>query len=453
MDILNKNDIFEAQMTGYTSDGRGVCRVLGHAVFVKGALEGETWRIKILKSAGSVVYAKGEERLSVSPDRAVPNCPLFGACGGCDTMHMSYAEELRFKLGRVNDAFRRIGGLELTADVIVPSALTEGYRNKAIYNFEQTTDGPICGFYRAGSHEVVPLTRCLLQPEASDACVLAVCAWMKERRVSAYDDRSDKGAIRHVFVRSSGNGDVLCCVVSREGLGKHTKSLVTALQAACPRLVGVVLNINKTPGNSVLSGDFYTLWGEGTLTDTLCGLEFSLSPQAFYQINPPQAEKLYALALDFAAPESGDTVLDLYCGAGTISLALAARAGTVIGAEIVPEAIQNASENAERNGITNAEFICADAGDAARELSERGIKPAVVVVDPPRKGMSEEAVTAVSSMSPRRVVYVSCDPATLARDLKKFTSLGYLPLRATAVDMFPRTSHVECVVLMGRGEE
>ena len=221
-----------------------------------------------------------------------------------------------------------------------------------------------------------------------------------------------------------------------------------SLRRGCPGLVGVVECLNRSESNTVLSGEFRTLWGSSALTDVLCGSEFELSPQAFYQINPPQAERLYELAVDYALPEPGGTVLDLYCGAGTISLALARRAGRVIGAEIVPEAVENARRNAARNGIGNAEFICADAGDAARLLSERGIRPDAIVVDPPRKGMSEEALRQVAKMQPKRIAYVSCDPATLARDLKRLTELGYVPQKAVAVDMFPKTAHVETVVLL-----
>lgn len=221
-----------------------------------------------------------------------------------------------------------------------------------------------------------------------------------------------------------------------------------SLRLGCPGLVGVVECLNRSESNTVLAGEFRTLWGSSTLTDVLCGSEFELSPQAFYQINPPQAERLYELAVDYALPEPGGTVLDLYCGAGTISLALARRAGQVIGAEIVPEAVENARRNAARNGIGNAEFICADAGDAARLLSERGIRPDAIVVDPPRKGMSEEALRQVAKMQPKRIAYVSCDPATLARDLKRLTELGYVPQKAVAVDMFPKTAHVETVVTL-----
>lgn len=448
-----KNEIYEAAITSYTSEGLGVCRIGGMAVFVKGALAGETWRVRIMKVGGSVAYARGEECLSPVGARVKPACPVFGKCGGCDCMHMTYAEELRFKRDKVSDALRRIGGLDVEAGGIVPSDSVCGYRNKAIYNIAPGPDGPVFGFYRAGSHDVAATDRCLLQSEESDRCAASVCAWMRRQNVSAYTDAGG-GVIRHVFVRRARNGDAVCCVVaSRAPGGKAEMSLVSALREACPQLTGVVLCVNSQPGNTVLSGKFRTLWGCADVTDTLCGFQFVLAPQAFYQINPPQAERLYALAVELAVPEHAGTVLDLYCGAGTISLCLSRRADRVIGAEIVPQAIENAKENAARNGVNNTEFICGDAGEAAEELKRRDVTPDAVVVDPPRKGMSEDAVRAVAAMAPRRIAYVSCDCATLARDLKLFAALGYRTVSATPVDMFPRTSHVECVAALVRDGE
>lgn len=258
-----------------------------------------------------------------------------------------------------------------------------------------------------------------------------------------------KEGVRHVYTRRARDGAAICCVVVGRRLSPALSlSLTAALRAACPKLVGVVECVNASPGNTVLSGQLRTLWGSGTLLDTLCGSEFELSPRAFYQINPPQAERLYQLALDCALPEPGGTALDLYCGAGTISLCLAKRAARVIGAEIVPEAVENARANAARNGVKNAEFICADAGEAAKELKNRGMTPDVIVVDPPRKGLEAAALEQIASMHPPRLTYVSCDPATLARDLKRLTELGYRAEKAVAVDMFPRTSHVETVALL-----
>ena len=444
MEELRKNNIYEAEVTGLTSEGAGVCRICGRAVFVPRAIPGERWRIRIVKVTKTAVYGRGEELLSASPERVEPACPNFGRCGGCSFLHMSYKAELRYKLERVNDAFKRIGGLELCAERIIGSETVEGYRNKSIVAVGEAENGPVAGFYRSGSHDIVPVERCLLQSDEASACARSVTGWMKRRGV-----RAGSGGVRHVYTRRARDGAALCCVVTgRRFSPALARTLVESLRRGCPGLVGVVECLNRSESNTVLSGEFRTLWGSSTLTDVLCGSEFELSPQAFYQINPPQAERLYELAVDYALPEPGGTVLDLYCGAGTISLALARSAGQVIGAEIVPEAVENARRNAARNGIGNAEFICADAGDAARLLSERGIRPDAIVVDPPRKGMSEEALRQVAKMQPKRIAYVSCDPATLARDLKRLTELGYVPQKAVAVDMFPKTAHVETVVLL-----
>lgn len=436
-------------MTGLTSEGAGVCRIGGRAVFVPRALPGETWRVRIVKVTKTVVYGRGEECLSASPERTEPDCPNFGRCGGCNLMHMSYAAELQMKLDRVNDALRRIGGTDVRAERILGSECVEGYRNKAIYAVGEGENGPVAGFYRSGSHDIIPAPDCLLQSDEASKCAGAVIDWMRTNGVDAWNGRS--GTVRHVYTRRARDGSALCCVVTGKRLSAAlARSLTEALCETCPKLTGIVECVNRTEGNTVLSGEFRTLWGSGVLRDRLCGFEFELAPQAFYQINPPQAERLYAQALEYALPEHGGTALDLYCGAGTISLCLSQRAGRVIGAEIVPQAVENARANAERNGVTNVEFICADAGEAAKALKARGISPDAIVVDPPRKGMDAPALEAIASMRPRRLVYVSCDPATLARDIARLRPLGYEADRALAVDMFPRTAHVETVCLLSK---
>ena len=454
MEALRKNEIYDCAITGLTSEAMGVGRINGQAVFVRGVLPGELWRVKIVKVGKTVAYGRGEECLSPSPspDRVAPGCPAYGRCGGCSCRHMSYKCELAFKLSKVNDALRRIGGADIVCDGILGSEDTERYRNKAIYAIGGSAAEPVYGFFRANSHDVVGVEGCLLQSESADRCAAAVCGWMRRYGVEPYDVKSGSGSVRHVFTRTARDGSAVCCVVSAGGFGAKTQPLVDALREACPELKGVVLCVNRTRGNTVLAGDFHTLWGEPDLTDTLCGFEFEIAPQAFYQVNPPQAARLYRRAVELALPEPGGTVLELYCGAGTISLALAARAKRVIGAEIVPEAVENARANAQRNGVKNVEFICADAAEAAARFAGEGGRPDVIVVDPPRKGMGAEALDAVASMQPERIVYVSCDPATLARDIARLRPHGYLAERAIAVDMFPRTAHVETVVLLSKGE-
>ncbi len=451
MEMLAKNQLYTAEITGYAADGAGVCHIGGRAVFVKNTIVGETWEVRILKVTASAVYGKAERCITPSPNRQRPPCPVFRKCGGCSLLHMTYDEELRMKLGRVNDAIRRIGGLDFAVQHIVGMEAPAHYRNKAIYAVGMQDGVPVKGFYRASSHDVTPVDTCLLQQPLADRAADAVCRWMQENGAAPYDEATGKGTVRHLFTRCAVHtADAVLCIVSARGFGAKTEDLVAYVRVQCPELTGVVLNVNKKKGNVVLAGDFYTLWGKAELTDVLCGLTFTLSPQAFYQVNPTQAERLYERAVQYAVASPDDTVLDLYCGAGTISLCLAQRAAHVIGAEIVPEAVQNAAENAARNGVENAEFLCADAGAAAAQLAARGLKPDCVVVDPPRKGMYPEAIDAIVSMQPQRIVYVSCDPGTLARDLKLLHERGYAPTAAEAVDMFPHTPHVETVVLLSR---
>ena len=449
MSALKKNEIYTVSIDGYGSQAQGVCHIDGRAVFVPRALPGESWEIKILKVTNTAVYARGEKLLLPSPRRQEAECPWFGVCGGCDCRHMSYEEELDFKLRRVNDALEHIGRQSLKARRIIGSDSISRYRNKGIFAFAPGEGGARFGFYRERSHQLIPVDRCLIQNELTERCAAAVARFINSRGIPAYDEESGRGTVRHVFCRRAVNtGDAIACIVAARGFGGCTQELVKELRLACPELTGIVLNINKSRGNTVLAGDFHTLWGRADMEDILCSFRFSISPQAFFQINPPQAQRLYELALDYACPERVGLAFDLYCGAGTISLCLARRADKVIGAEIVPEAVENAAANAAANGVENTEFICGDAGQAARELESRGLKPEVVVVDPPRKGMDEKAVEAVAAMGPTRIVYVSCGPATLARDILRFNALGYELRSATAVDMFPRTCHVETVCLL-----
>ena len=441
---LIKNALFEAEIDGLTSQAHGVCRLEGRAVFVPGALPGERWRVRVVKVTKTAVYGRGEALLRPSPHRTAPPCPAFGKCGGCDTMHMDYAAELDFKLERVNDALRRIGGLSLRAERILGADSVEGYRNKAIYNF---APGPVCGFYRARSHDVIAAPRCLLQPEVFDRAARALLDWMIQNRVPAYDEATGRGLIRHLFLRRTG-ADLAACIVAA---GPVEASAADALRAVCPELTGVLLCENSRPGNVVMDGPVRVLWGSGTVTESLCGARLVLSPLTFFQVNTAQAQRLYALAGEYAQP-AGKTVLDLYCGAGSIGLAVARDAKKLIGSDIVPSAVENARQNARLCGLAQAEYICGDAADVAQRLAAQALRPDVVITDPPRKGMDEAVLRAIVSMSPERLVYVSCDPATLARDLKRLSAMGYAPVRCAAVDMFPRTAHVETVVQLSKGE-
>ena len=452
MEQLKKNEIFEAVIESYGSDGSGVARILGRAVFVPKTIVGETWRIVITKVTAAAVYGRALEAITLSPERREPECENCLRCGGCSLWHMSYAEELRFKKQRVNDALKHIGHQIVQVGSITGSDDMLHYRNKGIYAVRDIGGRACKGFFAPRSHELVPVSHCLIQSGIADRTAEAVVQFLNDKSIPAYDEKTRRGLVRHVYVRCAVNtSDAVAVIVANGGFGARTQELVWHLRRACPELTGIVLNVNKTSGNTVLAGSFHTLWGRDTVRDSLGGIVYELAPQAFYQINPPQAERLYKKTVEYAAPE-GKTVLDMYCGAGTISLFLAKSAARVIGAEIIPEAVDNARENARRNGIENAEFICADASEAAERFLRDGARPEAIVVDPPRRGMDEAAVRALCGMAPERIVYVSCNPATLARDITVFASCGYALTRAEAVDMFPRTSHVETVVLLSKGE-
>ena len=449
MAALEKNQIHTVTIDGYSSEGLGVCRVEGQVVFVHGALQGEVCAVQILKVLKRTAFARVAEVAEPSPERRVPDCPHFPACGGCQLRHMSYEEELRFKRRKVEDALGRIGGVENVLEEMIGSGETLRYRNKS--QFPVDGAGRI-GFYRARSHQVIPAADCLLQSEAANAAAETVGRYMERYQVPGYDETARRGLIRHVYVRTNAAGQALVCLVVNGRALPEEGALSDMLRESCPGIVGVVLNCNTADTNVVLGREYRTLWGAGELTDTLCGHRFALSPAAFYQVNRAQAERLYGKALEYAGLAGTETVLELYCGAGTITLTMAPHARRVLGAEIVPEAVANARRNAADNGIGNAEFFLGDAGAVAERLAAERLHAHVVVVDPPRKGLGEEVVAAIARIGPERVVYVSCDCATLARDVQRFRAAGYALRRAAAVDLFPRTTHVECAALLVRGD-
>ena len=447
MEHLQKDKICTGTVEGYSSEGCGIVRLDGAVVFVPGAVRGETIDLKITKVMKAAAAGEIVRIHKPSPDRATPECPYYGRCGGCDFQHLTYPEELRAKRQRVQDALERLGGTDIRVEEILGAKDPTHYRNKSQYPVG--ADGAI-GFYRARSHQVVPVKRCLIQSAAADAAAAAVGEWMRRYRVAPYDETTGRGLVRHVYVRVNQRGESLCCVVLNGKQAPREPELAAYIRAAAPRTVGVLVNTNTRWGNVVLGERYRTVWGQDFLMDTLCGLEFKLSVPSFYQVNRDQAEVLYGKALEFADLTGTETALDLYCGIGTITLCLAKRAGRVIGAEIVPAAIRDAKENAARNHIENAEFFCGDAAEVAAKLEAEGLRPDVITVDPPRKGLAPEVIGSIAAMGPARVVYVSCDPATLGRDVKRFGELGYRAVRACAVDMFPGTRHVESVVRLDR---
>ena len=447
MEALEKGSVYTAVIDGYSSEGLGIARVNGAVVFVPHAVRGEEIDLRITKVMKTSYAGEIVKIHNPSPERMEPECPYAGKCGGCAYRHLTYPEELWAKRQRVQDALTRIGGLDLTVEEILGAKNPEHYRNKSQYPVG--ADGSI-GFFQARTHKVVPIRRCLIQTEAADRTAQAVGEWMRRYKISAYDETTGKGLVRHVCVRVNRKGESLCCVVVNGNKVPREPELAAYVTAAVPHTVGVLLNSNTRRGNVILGDKYRTLFGRNYLMDTLCGLEFKLSMPSFYQVNRDQAEVLYGKALEFAGLTGNETVLDLYCGIGTITLCLAKAAKRVIGAEIVPPAIRDAKENALRNHIENAEFFCGDAADIAAKLESDGLRPDVVTVDPPRKGLAPEVIASVAAMGPEKVVYVSCDPATLGRDVKIFREFGYEAKRAAAVDMFPGTAHVETVVLLSR---
>ena len=448
--MLEKNKIYEAVICDYTAEGLGVAKIEGCAVFIPNAIVGEKCTVRIERIGKTWAAGKITQLLEKSPHRVNRECPVAKLCGGCDFWHMDYEEESRLKADRVRQALNRIGGEQLEELPILSAPTCYGYRNKAQYPVSSKKGRAFAGFFRAGTHQVVENERCLILPEETDNVKKIVVDYVNHYRISTYDEETGKGLLRHIYVRRGAvSGQVLVCLVVNGRKLPHTEDLIRRLQAV-PGFASLVLAVNTRPGNAILGNEFINLFGPGYIEDTLCGLQFRLSPRSFYQVNHQQAQRLYEAAISQAQITKDDLVLDLYCGVGTITLAMAKAAGKVIGVEVVEQAVQDAWENAKRNGIENAEFFCGDAGKAALELEAKGIRPDVVVVDPPRKGLNADAIEALDKMSPRRIVYVSCDPATLARDVALLKERGYRLLNAMAADLFPRCAHVESIVCLVR---
>lgn len=443
--MLKKNEIYRARVTGFTSEGLGVCRVEGCAVFVPNAAPDEEYDLRIVHVGKTAAHGRIVNIITRSPDRVNRACVYAKLCGGCDFHHLTYEAELEIKRQRVLDALNRLGGQNLETLAITGATTCEGYRNKAQYPV--SAEGK-AGFFKKGTHEVVSIDRCLILPETSDRAKKTVIDWAKTYGVRPYNEATHTGLLRHIFVRTAAaTGEIMVCLVINGEDVPHKKALIEGLKQI-DGMASICLNCNTRRGNAVLGETTKLLWGKASIEDILCGLRFSISPRSFYQVNRNQAEVLYEKALAAADLHGTETVIDLYCGTGTITLCLAKKAKEVIGVEVIGAAIENAKQNAERNGIENVRFFCADAGQAAAKLASEGTKPDVIVVDPPRKGLTAEVIDAIAEMSPERVVYVSCDPATLARDVRLLTERGYRLQTAEAVDLFPRCSHVECVVRM-----
>lgn len=451
--MLSKNDIIPLKITSTTAEGSGVGKTEdGVAVFVPLSAVGDELTVRILKVKKTYAFGKIEEIIFPAESRTQPDCPYFSKCGGCVWRHISYDEEYRLKRQKVADAVERIGGIKTEIKPIISSEKTLRYRNKAQLPVAVSKEGVLqMGFYAFHSHRIIDCADCLLQPEIFNSVMRITRDFMRKTDNDCYDERSGKGRLRHLYIRYGELTDELmvCYVVNGNGL-KQEDVLVKMLRDGLPNLKTVIINSNREKTNVILGRKNRTIFGSGFITDKLCGLTFRISPFSFWQINRAQAERLYEKAREYAALTGSENVLDLYCGTGTIGLTMAKSCKQLIGVEIIEDAVRDAEQNAAVNSICNARFICADAETAASQLESEGVRPDVVVLDPPRKGCGEALVKTIGKMSPDRIVYVSCDPATLARDLKYFEEQGYKTLDVTPVDMFPRTAHVEAVVMMSR---
>ncbi len=449
---LKKNDEIELSITALSSEGSGIGHYKGMAVFVDSAAVGDTLKVHIIKVKSSYAVGKIVKIIKPSKHRIPPDCPVYDRCGGCSYRHISYEQELTVKRQRVEDALRRIGGLNISVDEIISQENTDCYRNKAQYPIGFDADGKtVIGFYARKSHRIIDSRNCALQPPEFEAILNVIAKWAAENGVSFYDEEKHQGLLRHIYLRKGRvtGQTMVCLVINGDSVPKADK-LIHTLAETDKTVCSVVLNINRNKTNVILGETCKTLFGSDFIEDELCGLRFRISPLSFYQVNPAGAELLYKKAAEMAKLKKTDVLLDLYCGAGTIGLSMADKVKKVIGAEIIEPAIENAKENARLNGIENAEFFCSDAAEISARLLEKGFQPTVIVLDPPRKGCSREMVETAVKLSPKRIVYVSCDPATLARDCKLFGELGYEAKKAVAVDMFPRTVHVETVVQLVR---
>lgn len=450
--MFARNQCFEMTCESFGQDAQGVCRQDGIAVFVPGLLPGERARVRIVKPEKRYAFGRIEELLERSPNRAEPFCPIYKRCGGCVCQHMTYETSLAFKRRQVQDLLERVGGLSIEVPPVLGMAHPFGYRNKGAYPVAQVGGAPACGFFATRSHDLVPLPQngCAIQGEDSAKATQAVLAWMRRNNVPAYDELSGLGLVRHIMTRSTTHGELMVVlVVTRADIPKASQ-LIELLKAAVSGLCSICLSINSRRTNVILGTDIRVLWGKGTMEDTLCGLRFSVSPLSFFQVNPAQTEKLYGLALEYAGLTGSETVVDAYCGAGTISLLLAQKAKKVIGIEIVPEAIQNANENAVRNHIENAKFHVGATEDLLPRLIADGLRPDVIVLDPPRKGCDPAVLEAIIAAAPKRVVYVSCGAPTLARDAKLLAEGGYTAEKVQCVDMFCWTGAVETVMVLSQ---
>lgn len=450
---MKKNDIYTAEITDITNIGSGVCRIDGRVVFVPMTAIGDKCRIKILKVKDSYAYGKTEEILAPSPDRIPMDCPSFGKCGGCSFRHITYEAEIAAKERFIKDAFTRTTNLNPEFLPIIKNDHITRYRNKAQYPLGKDKNGQaVCGFYAQNSHRIIPCQDCLLQPEIFSEITEFILQYIRRNKLSIYNEEENKGVLRHICLREGHHsGEINVTIVARRNI-PELKKLSKELMAKFPAIKGVVLNLNKKDTNVIMGEEELTLAGEPTIQDVMCGNTVSISPKSFYQVNTPMAERLYEAAKNFAQP-GGKTVADIYCGIGTIGLSLAREAKQLIGVEIVESAIKNAKINAVQNSMANADFYCSDADNAAEIIAKAGITPDVVILDPARKGCRKSVLQSLAALNPERIVMISCNPSTAARDCAELETLGYKTVKVQGADLFSRTCHVECIALITKIQE
>lgn len=447
---VEKNNDYEIEITSMGHNGEGVGKIEGFTVFVPDGIVGETITTKIIKVEKNYSIGKILSILKPSENRVEPLCKIYKKCGGCNVQHINYEGQLSFKKQRVQDAVTRIGKLEnITVKEVLGMDNPYRYRNKVQLPIGDLNGETLVGFYAPRSHEIIDMETCYIQDEVADKVVKLLRQWIKKYKIEIYNEQTGTGVIRHIMIRRAfKTGELMIVLVTNTVDFNYKQEFIDLILNNVDKVSSIIQNVNRKNTNIVLGDLCKTIWGKDTITDYIGEFKFNISPQSFFQVNPIQTEILYKKALEFANLDGTQTVFDAYCGAGTISLFLAQGAKKVYGVEIVPEAIANAIENAENNNITNAEFIVGEAEKVIPNLIEKGIKADVVVVDPPRKGCDPELLNAIARMSPPRIVYVSCDPGTLARDLGILKELGYTTKEIQPVDMFPQTAHVENACLL-----
>lgn len=450
---LKKNDIINLTIEDVNINGEGIGKYNGIAIFVPQTAIGDKLEVKIIKETKKYFVGKIEKILIPSVDRIVPDCDVYKRCGGCAFRHISYAAELKIKEKHVYDCLTRIGGFkDINIFKIEGAFKTVGYRNKAQipvgYDKENNL---ISGFYTSGSHDIISNSRCLLHPKIFDEIINEIKNWMKKYNVLAYNEKTHRGTVRHIYLRCSKNSaEIMVCIVINKKNFSYEQELLKLLTSKFKNIKSIVINHNIKDTNVVLGEHFKTIYGKDFITDTLCDLKFNISPESFYQVNHDQTERLYFLAKEMAGLKKDKNLIDLYCGIGTIGIAMAEKVKNVLGVEIIDKAVQNAFENATINNIKNIDFVCADSSEIVSKLSDENFENATIIIDPPRKGCSDKVIDDLIKISPEKIVYISCDPATLAKNLKKLCELdkNYKIKSIHPVDLFPRTKHVETVVLM-----